>query len=195
MILIVPIIAFIATVIGLIFLSNKILKNKDVSKRKRNRRWIIISSSILFPILGFLYFSFLFGIALDDHYDVTRGTFLWYATMDNKTITEFPILEPMGNATYNKIGGDGPSIATGWEVEYNSKKDTENLSSTIIEYLKSDGFELSGVNETQYYWTGRYKANGNTKLFSGFNKKGESLDLLIQRQDNRTTRIECTIVY
>ena len=50
------------------------------------------------------------------------------------------------------------------------------------------------VNETQYYWTGRYKTNENTKLFSGFNKKGENLDLLIERQDNVTTRIECTIV-
>jgi len=170
-------------------------KNKSIEKRKRNRRRIVITSLILFPILGLLYFSFLFGIALDDHYDVKRGTFLWYATMDNKTITEFPILEPIENAIYNKIGGDGPNIATGWGVEYNSEKSTEVLSSNIIDYLKKDGFELSEVNETQYYWTGRYKMNESTKLFSGFNKKGESLDLLIQRQVNGTTRIECTIVY
>jgi len=195
MILIVPIIVYLAAVVGLIFMSNKVLKNKGVEKRKRNSRWIIISSSIIFPILGLLYLSFLFGIALDNHYDVKRGTFLWYATMDNKTITKFPILEPIKIATYNKIGGDGPNIGTGWGVEYNSKKDTDNLSSTIMEYLKTEGFELSVVNETKYYWKGRYKTNENTKLFSGFNKKGESLDLLIQRQDNGTTRIKCTIVY
>lgn len=195
MILIVPIIAYTTAVIALIFLSNKILKDKNLVKRKRTRKWIIISSSILFPILGFIYFSFLIGIALDDHYDVKRGTFLWYATMDNKTITEFPVLEPMGTATYNKIGGEGSNIGTGWGIEYNSKKDTDKLSSTIIEYLKSDGFELSEVNETQYYWSGRYKKSENTELFSGFNKKGESLDLLIQKQNNGTTKIECTIVH
>jgi hypothetical protein len=194
MIVFLPIIAYVLIVFGLMFLSNKILKNKTIEKRRISRRWIIVSASILFPILAFLYLAFLFGIALEDHYDVKRGTLLWYATMTNRTITEFPIVEPSVSATYDKIGGDSPSISTGWAVEYYSNKDEETLSSTILNYIKTKGFELSEQNETQYYWPGKYKKDKHTKLFAGVNKKGDALDLLIQRQGNGTTKIDCTIV-
>ena len=195
MILIIPIIAYFIITVGLIFLSNKVLKNKAVEKRKRNRRWIIYSSLILSPVIGFLYFLFLFVIALDDHYDVKRGTFLWYTKIDNKTITEFPLIKPLGKVAYNSIGGDSPSIETGWGIDFTSKQDNKTLTDTIIFYLKKEGFKISEVDETQYYWIGKHKRNANNNLFSGYNKKGESLDLLLQRLDNGITRIECTIVY
>src|SRR5690606_14270866 len=114
-----------------------------------------------------LYFSYLFGIALNNHYNVKKGTFLWYATMDNKTITEFPVIEPIGGETYNKIGGDGPNIATGWEIEYESRADIETLTEKFVEYLKSDGYELEAVLETQFYWTGKNKKNETNRLYSG----------------------------
>ncbi len=195
MILIIPIIAYIVIVIILIFITNKIFKNRETIKRKQIRKRILVLSSIIFPILGFLYFLVLFGIALDDHFDVKKGTFLWYATMDNETITEFPILEPVGKVTYNKIGGDGPSIAAGWEVEYNSYKDVKFISSTIFLYLKLEGYEIVETKEPYSNCTGIYKKNNNTQLYSGANDVEECLDLLIQRNDNGTTRIECIIVY
>ncbi len=195
MIIIIPIIAYFTIAVGLVFFSNTLLKNKGVEKIKKNRRWIIIFSLFLFPILGFLYFSFLFGIALNDHYDVKKGTFLWYATMDNKTIKEFPLIEPFGKVTYNSIGGDGPNIGTGWGIEFTSKKDSKDLVTSILLYLKKEGFETNEVDETQYYWAGKYKRNEKNNLFSGYNKKGESLDLLLQRLENSMTRIICTIVY
>jgi hypothetical protein len=195
MILIIPIFAYLVIIVGIIFFSNKVLKNKSIEKRKRNCRWIIIFASILFPILGFLYFSFLFGIALDDHYDVKKGTFLWYATMDNKTITEFPIQEPIENKTYNKIGGDGPNIATGWKIEYESKANIETLTKKIVEYIESEGYKLKTVDETQFYWKGKNKKDEMNILYAGSNATGESLDLLFHRQKNGTTRIECSIVW
>jgi hypothetical protein len=163
--------------------------------RKRIKRWIIGSAIVLFFPLVLLYISYLFGIALDDHYDVKKGTFLWYATMDNKTITGFPVIEPIGNVTYNKIGGDGPNIATGWEIKYQSRADIDTLTKEFVECLKSDGYELKAVDETQFYWTGKNKKNEMNRLYSGSNEKGESLDLLLQRQNNGTARIECSIVY
>ncbi|MBT2557429.1 hypothetical protein J7E24_06500 [Hymenobacter sp. ISL-91] len=115
--------------------------------------------------------------------------------MDNKTITEFPVLGLIGNVTYNKIGGDGPNIATGWEIKYESRADIETLTEKFVEYLKSDGYELEAVLETQFYWTGKNKKNKTNRLYSGSNEKGESLDLLLQRQNNGLTIIECSIVY
>ncbi len=172
-----------------------LFKTNTESVQRRIKRWIIGSAVVLFFPIGLLYFSYLFGIALDDHYDVKKGTFLWYATMDNKTITEFPIIEPIGDATYNKIGGDSPNIATGWEIEYESKADIETLTEKFVEYLKSYGYELEAVLETQFYWTGKNKKNETNRLYSGSNEKGESLDLLLQRQNNGLTTIECSIVY
>lgn len=195
MILIISIIAYIILTAGIIFLSNQLLKNKGDKKRKKNRKWIISSSIILFPILGFLYFTYLFAIAVEDHYDVKKGTFLWYVRMDNKTITEFPVIEPAGNVIYNSIGGDSPSITIGWEIEYLSKKYTEDLRHKIIEYLNKEGFAVNEVEKTEYYWTGKYKKDKMNQLYSGFNKEGESLDLLFQIQNNGMTRIQCTIVY
>jgi len=67
-----------------------LLKRKDEFIRTQVKKWIIGSAVILFFPLGLLYLSYLFGLALDNHYDVKKGTFLWYATMDNETITDFP---------------------------------------------------------------------------------------------------------
>lgn len=195
MIIIVPILFYLIFVICLILIVNYLFKNKTESVQKRIKKWIIGLAVVLFFPIAFLYFSHLLGIALKDHYDVKKGTFLWFATMDNRTITKFPVIEPIADATYNKIGGDDPTIATGWGIEYETRADIETLTEELIEYLKKDGFELSEVDETQYYWTGKHKRNEDTQLISGFNKKGESLDLLIQKQVDGTIRVKCTIVY
>jgi len=195
LIIILPILLYLTVVISLTLMVKYLFKTNTESVQRRIKRWIIGSAVVLFFPIGLLYFSYLFGIALDDHYDVKKGTFLWYATMDNKTITEFPIIEPIGDATYNKIGGDSPNIATGWEIEYESKADIETLTEKFVEYLKSYGYELEAVLETQFYWTGKNKKNETNRLYSGSNEKGESLDLLLQRQNNGLTTIECSIVY
>lgn len=167
----------------------------EARKRKKSRKWIKISSILLFPILGLLYLSYLFSIALENHYDVQRGSFLWYATMDNQTITEFPIIKSIdGYTTYNSIGGDSPNIGTGWEIAYTSKEEREILTAKILQYLNEEGYQLKEVNETQFYWKGKHKKSDSNQLYSGANKKGESLDLLFVNY-GQSTKIECSIVY
>lgn len=195
MIIIIPILLYLTFVIGLTLIVKNLFKTSTESVQRRIKRWIIGSAVVLFFPIGLLYLSYLFGISLDDHYDVKKGTFLWYATMDNKTINEFPVIEPTGGATYNKIGGDGPNISTGWEIEYESRADIETLSEKFVEYLKSDGYKLEAVLETQFYWTGKNQKNETNRLYSGSNEKGESLDLLLQIQNNGLITIECSIVY
>lgn len=128
MIIIAPILLYLTIIISLILIGKYLFKNKTESVQKRIKKWIIGAAVVLFFPIAFLYLSHLFGIALKDHYDVKKGTFLWFATMDNKTITKFPVIEPIADATYNKIGGDGSTIVTGWGIEYESRTNIKTLT-------------------------------------------------------------------
>ena len=195
MIILIPILIYIVFTIALTLGVSFLLKRKDEFIRKRVKKWIIGSAVILFFPLGLLYLSYLFGLALENHYDVKKGTFLWYATMDNETITDFPVFEPVGKVTYTSIGGDGPNIGTGWEIEYESKLDITFLTDKIAEYLKKEGYEIKSVSEPRYNWKVDVKKNETNELFSGSNDKGESLDLLLQKQIDGLTKVECSILY
>lgn len=152
-------------------------------------------SIALFIPLTITYFMYVFGSRLERHYDVKKWTLLWYATMDNKTITQFPILKPFGNVTYNSIGGDSPEIGAEWGISYVSAEEDSILTKEIIVYLINEGFDIEKVDETQFYWSGKNTKSEANQLYSGANEKGESLDLLLEKQGNRMTRIECTIVF
>ena len=123
--ILIPVLLYLLIVFVLICIVDFSFKAKPQNIRKRRKRWIKVSAVILFFPLVLLYLSYLFGLAIDDHYDVKKGTFLWYATMNNKTIIDFPIFEINGKVKYNSIGGDSPSIGAGWEIEYISKTDIE----------------------------------------------------------------------
>ena len=97
MIIIIPILIYCILVLGIILLTNKSLKGRARSLRKKIRKRIITISVILFFPLLFFYFSYLFSLALDNHYDVKKGTFLWYATMANNTIT----FDPAAGVSYS----------------------------------------------------------------------------------------------
>ena len=177
--------------IAIIVLLNYLLKTKSQSLRIKVKKWVKYTLIALFFPSTLFYLSILFSTSLEDHNDVKKGTFLWYATMDNETITEFPIIKSKEKVTYNSIGGDGPNIATGWEISYSSSENHNTLSNTIMEYLKSNGFSVSKVEKTQCYWKGRFKTSNSNQLYSGTNKKGECLDLQISKGGN----IQCSIVY
>ena len=166
-------------------------KNKAI---QRIKRWVIGLSIGLFIPLTITYFIYVFGTRFERHFDVKKGTLLWYATMDNKTITQFPILKPVNNVRYNSIGGDSPEIGAGWEVEYLSQENYQQIESTLIEYLKNKGFDIEKVDELQYYGAGSNENNKSTQLYSGSNENGESLDLLLKKNEDQTTRIECSII-
>ncbi|WP_298476947.1 hypothetical protein [uncultured Maribacter sp.] len=195
MIIIVPILLYLTAVIFLIWIVNISFKSKTEKARKTLKRWIIGIAVVVFLPLGLLYFSYLFGLALDNHYDVKKGSFLWYATMDNKAIANFPVFESVGKVKHNSIGGDSPNIGTGWEIEYESTAEIEELSDRITEYLKKEGYELKTADQPEYNWKADIKKNEKNQLYSGSNDKGESLDLLLQKQDNELTKIECSILY
>ena len=195
LILLIPIALYIVSTTILIWIVGFAIKSQNTKARKGVKKWIVITSVILFFPLGFLYILYLSGLALENHYDVKRGTFLWYATMDNETITNFPIIEPAGEVRFNSIGGDSPNIGTGWGIEYESAESIKPVSKQLIQYLRSEGYNIQPVERTQYYWIGRHEKSENNELYSGSNEIGESLDLLIERKDNESTRIECSIVH
>ncbi|MFK7972027.1 MAG: hypothetical protein AB8F95_16790 [Bacteroidia bacterium] len=137
----------------------------------------------------------LLALAIDDHYDVKRGTFTWWATMDNTTITSFPVHEPKEEVTYHAIGGDSPSIGTGWEIEYSSHASPSTLAAIIIPYLKNEGYQMEKVAQTQHYIIGQHHKSDRKTLYSGVDAKGQSLDLLIDSVAHNTTVVDCSIVY
>ena len=193
-VLFLPIVLYLV-IIRMLILAVKVRFKYNLALRDRIKKWIKIGGGILFIPLLLLYLSYLFSLAIDDHYNVKRGTFLWLVTMDNRTITSFPTIAVQGEVSYNSIGGDAPSISTGWEIEYASEASKSALTQEILVYLEQRGFELEEVGETQYYWTGKNKKNDMNQLYSGSNKKGESLDLMIQSFGVNSHRIECSIVY
>ena len=101
--------------------------------------------------------------------------------MDNETITNFPLLEISGNPTYNKIGGDSPNIASGWEIKYSSEASKEVLESKVLKYLNNSGFKITSSTDSQYGW-------------EGVSNKGEGLYLSISGNTISST-IFCQILY
>jgi hypothetical protein len=117
--------------------------------------------------------------------------------MDNKTITKFPLIAPIGKEKFNAIGGDSPSIATGWEIEYWSGRKLNEISEKIFKHLKKDGFELQEV-EKEKLVSSYFIERDNfavEKFYIGSNKKGERLELLLQQTTELETKITCTIYY
>ncbi len=157
------------------------------------RTLIVIGSIILFPILSFLYFTYLFGLALDDHYDIKKGTFLWYATI-NEVITEFPVIEPDGEVTYHHIGGDSPGIAGGSGIVYESRESSKKVIPLLKDYLLKEGYTLEIVNKTKCGWAKDFR-NNTTLLFAGISKEGGCLDLTLEIKSNGNSEIEALILY
>jgi hypothetical protein len=173
-------------VLGLIFISNKISKRKQV--KDRNRKWIIRLSFILGPVLGILLIFLLFNTVLNDNYNVKKGTILWYSTMTNSTVTEFPIIAPEGQASYNSLN-DGGTGFVGWEVEYTSTKKNEELLPLLKNYLLEKGYKLEKVKEPKYSWN-NYHSDSSTTLIAGFSKKDKCLDLTIKKLANGNSHVE-----
>lgn len=61
--------------------------------------------------------------------------------------------------------------------------------------MKNEGYEIKSVSEPKYNWKVDVKKNETNELFSGSNDKGESLDLLLQKQIDGLTKVECSILY
>lgn len=162
------------------------------NKQKRKiRKWTIGLTLGFFIPITLLYFLFVVVSGFDRHYDVKKGTLLWYATMDNKTITQFPIIKPTEKATYNSLGGDSPEIGAEWEIQYTSEEKRTILSSEILNYLKKEGFKIKQVESPKNYWK---ENNKSIKSYSGSNKKGESLNLLLIEQNDNLIKINCEIL-
>lgn len=196
----IPFIIYIFFIIGLVYLTNYIFKSKVERVRKKIRGWIIGIGVFLFFPLGFLNFIYHLSLAFEDHNNVKRGTFLWYATMDNKTITEFPTINVKGDVKYNKRGGDNPNIGGGWEIEYESTENTETLRSNLLDYLKSENFNLLEKSSTEFkYWKVKDQENGKLLLYFGSKKKKYSslkthLYLMIQELKNGRSKIKCAVI-
>ena len=114
--------------------------------------------------------------------------------MDNHTITHFPLIEPAGNATYNHIGGDSPSIGAGYEVSYTSNQPIESVLPSIRTYLTGEGYNINEVTIPECNWRNHIR-NDSTWLFAGVSKDGGCLDLLLKKSGTGKTGIEAMILY
>ena len=191
MIIYIPILIYILAVIGLIFLLRKVCKNNS-----KVIWWAYLTFGVLFPILFVLYILFLFGIGVESHYNVKKDTFLWYATIDaDKTIVDFPQIQPIQNVVFNNVGGDSPSIAGGSEIQYQSSADYNSLKKEIMDYLTSQEFEIKEVSEADFYWYVTNIRSDKKGFFTASNKKGEQVYLSLQLNKKSVTSVECAIVY
>jgi len=154
-------------------------------------RIILIISCLLSIFLSIYCFLYAFSTACENHYNVKKGTLLWKMVMFDETITNFPIIYPQGEPTYNHIGGDSPNIGAGWELEYSSFQDLHKIQSAISVYLAKEGYILQEVKFPECSWK-RYNAREDTLLFSA--GKGEKcLDLSFIKVEKHT-KIEVIIL-
>ncbi len=157
------------------------------------RTLIVVGSIILFPIFGFLYFTYLFGLALNDHYNVKKGTFLWYATID-EVVTEFPVIEPAKGVTYHHISGDSPGFSGGSGIVYESREGSKKVIPLLKDYLLKEGYTLEIVDKTKCGWAKDFR-NNTTLLFAGISKEGGCLDLTVRTKSNGNSEIKALILY
>ncbi len=151
--------------------------------------FLFFVTAFLLTICCFLY---AISVSWDDHYDVKRGSILWYFTMQEETITDFPIIEPYSKPKYNHIGGDAPGISIGWEIEYWSEADTTKLLSEIIPYIQRKGYKVKRINETGCSGND-IKASDNIIIFSG-SKDYQCLELIIDSSEKDYSKIEAIIL-
>lgn len=145
--------------------------------------------ALSFLIYLFFVSTFFFGLGLDNHYDVQRGTWLWYAVMGNSTIDNFPQVEPLDRVKFHHIGGDGPNIGVGWEVEYSTKLEISVLLPIIEDYLKEEGFIIRPVEQP----TCGYKMSKDWVIYTATNS-GECLDLFLKEGKDGINEIELSII-
>ena len=172
----------------IIFFDFLFKKNKQ---KRKIRKWTIGLTIGFFIPITVLYLLFVVVSRFDRHYDVQKRTLLWYATMDNKTITQFPVIKPTKKAIYNSLGGDSPEIGAEWEIQYISEEEKTILSNEILNYLKKEGFKIKQVENPKNYWK---ENNKSIKSYLGSNKKGESLKLLLIEQNDNLIKVNCEII-
>lgn len=135
-----------------------------------------------------------FSLAFENHYDVKRGTLLWFMTMDNATINDFPLIKSISKPVFNKIGGGGPGISAGWEIEYTSAATYGELTKSINQFLTSKGYRIKEVAEPACVTWTEVDHKSTTHFFSAQNENGECLDLCLDVSNN-TVRVEVTLLF
>ena len=187
---------YYAIFIGLLLVFKIIIKPDPRDQRSFFEKGLIYTSvSILaFPLYITIASVCFIGDASDDHYNVKRGSLLWYSVMNNPTITNFPQIEPAGEVKFHHIGGNSLSIAMGWEIEYEAKRNFEYLFPIIKNYLNDEGYTLKEVEEAPCRNWRNYKRSSGTFLYSGTVSPEDCLGLMFKQKDS-TILIKASIIY
>lgn len=194
MIYVLPIVIYILLILIIYFLTKHNSRSKTQDFGGKIGKRILITSVILFLPLASLYFSYVDKLVHDNQYDVKKWTFVWYATMDNKSITQFPLIGLTGEVVYNRYGIDRKDIGSGWEIKYESRKSSNELIPLLKDYFLKEGFKLEIVDQARCTYN-THRTNEFTLLFAGVSDKGECLDLTIKLKENGNSEIEALIVY
>ncbi len=144
----------------------------------------------IFLIFSYLYVSFRL---MESHHNINKGSLLWFITMDNSVINDFPIIENMNTPKYNWIGSDAPSINGGWELEYNSLANIELLESKILNYLEHKKFKLKKTKEPNCNWS-NYEEEEIGVRYTGINEKDECLDLVFKFNKLNMIKVEISLI-
>ena len=155
------------------------------------KKLILGRFSISFGIALFLL-GFGFSIAFNNHYDVKKGSLLWYMGID-KQIRSFPLIHPSTQAEFTHIGGDSPNISGGSKVEYESELGLEELIPQIKAYGESAGFYLEPLEVEKSFSAPRGMSNdSHIRVFGGSNQV-KRLEVLFEQTNERNVRIEAVI--
>jgi hypothetical protein len=130
---------------------------------------------------------------MESHYNVKKGGLMWFMTMDDLVITDFPIIENTNAPHYDWVGSDSPSINGGRQLSYNSLADENELETVIIKYLNDNKFTLEKTKEPNCNWS-NYREDEIGIRYTGVNDKGECLDLIIRINKLNVVRVEVSII-
>jgi len=148
---------------------------------------------VLFPIFFVVFLWYGSGMSFDTHYDVKKGSWMWFMRMDNKIINNFPIIEPIKRAEYNDIGGDNPNIGAAWSVEYISNENHQELLIQIKKYLEKSNIKIYSSTEAQCWFTWNDKLD-KEYFYKDMNYKKGCLELKITELENGKTDVKFYVV-
>ena len=111
-----------------------------------------------------------------DHYEVKRGSLVWFILLKNTSLSEIPVVKPNNTPKYS-YSIDSPHIEYFLDMNYESKMEINEVVSTVITKLAQNEFEIYSGRANCGEWAWRNNNDLNKIEYNGRSSKGECLYL------------------
>ncbi|GGD08102.1 hypothetical protein [Hyunsoonleella pacifica] len=96
---------------------------------------IILITLIFSPVIVKNYKYWNFWFYGSNHYSIKENSFLWYLTIKESEVCNFPVIKPLNEVSFNYLGESNQDIIV-CEVEYKSNESYNTLINEINDKLK-----------------------------------------------------------